>query len=173
MLKIGAHFARLSDVSFADIYDVIGVYVLWSGKAKAVPSYIGEGDVLTRFSSHKNKAWAARPIDGVIAFVEASTPHRQKVYSELVEAALLAVAEKVDRYPTHNISGGKPSAALNKALKHQDHNVGTIRIVITGKDPLLHPSTPEMSSEKWIVLREGNSWWYIDELHWNLRALKR
>lgn len=170
MLKINAHFVQISEVSLADIYDVIGVYVLWSGKAKAVPSYIGEGNVLSRFSSHMKKSWAARPIDGVIAFIDAPTLHKQKAYSELVEAALLAVAEHVDRYPTHNESDGKPSAALRKALKHQDHNVGTIRIVFSGRDPLRFPSNPPMRSEKWIVLREGSDNWYIDELHWNMRA---
>jgi len=172
MLKIKAHFFRLSEVSLADIYDVIGVYVLWSGKAREVPSYIGEGDVLSRFSSHMKKSWAARPIDGVIAFVEAPTAHRQKVYSELIEAVLLDASNQVDRYPTHNGSDGKGSAALYKALKYQDHNVKTIRIVFTGKDPLRHPSVPEMSDEKWIVLREGDEGWFIDEMHWNLRVRK-
>jgi len=97
MLKIQAHFARITDVSLADIYDVIGVYVLWSGRAKAVPSYIGEGDVLTRFSSHMKRPWAARPIDGVVAFLDAPTVHRLKTYSELLEAALLWVSGSVDR----------------------------------------------------------------------------
>jgi len=170
MLKIDAHFVRLSEVSLADIYDVIGVYVLWSGKARAVPSYIGEGDVLTRFSSHMKKPWAARPIDGVIAFIDAPSQHKQKAYSELVEAALLAVAEEIDRYPTHNISDGKPSAALRKTLQRQDHSVRTIRIVFSGRDPLLSPASPAMKSEKWIVFREGAQGWYIDELHWNTRA---
>ena len=173
MLKINAHFVRISEVSLAEIYDVIGVYVLWSGKAKAVPSYIGEGDVLSRFSSHTKKSWAARPIDGVIAFIDAPTLHKQKAYSELVEAALLSAAEEVDRYPTHNESDGKPAAALRKALKRQDHNVRTIRIVFSGRDPFRDPSNPPMREEKWIVLREGADGWYIDELHWNTRTRQK
>ncbi|HVC38239.1 MAG TPA: hypothetical protein VNF46_07555 [Gammaproteobacteria bacterium] len=170
MLKINAHFVRISEVSLADIYDVIGVYVLWSGKAKAVPSYIGEGDVLTRFSSHMKKSWAARPIDGVIAFIDAPTLHKQKAYSELVEAALLSAAEAIDRYPVHNVSDGKPAAALRKALNNQDHNVRTIRIVFSGRDPFRDPSNLPMREEKWIVIREGAEGWHIDELHWNTRS---
>ena len=170
MLTIKLHFIRLSDVSLADIYDRTGVYVLWSGKAKAVPSYIGEGDVLERFKSHTRKQWAARPIDGVIALIEAPTPGKQKAYAELAEAALLHVAEIINRSPTHNGNRGKPTAALEKSLKHQDHNIGTIRLVFSGRDPLRAPSNPPMSAKKWIVLREASEGWYIDELHWNNRA---
>jgi hypothetical protein len=170
MLTIKFHFIRLSEVSLADIYDQTGVYVLWSGKAKAVPSYIGEGYVLERFNSHARKPWAARPIDGVIALIEAPTPGKQKAYAELAEAALLAAAAQINRYPAHNNHPGKASAALKKTLKHQDHDIRTIRLVFSGRDPLREPSNPPMCDAKWIVLREGSEGWYIDELHWNNRA---
>jgi hypothetical protein len=168
MLTIKLHFIRLSEVSLPDIYDQTGVYVLWSGKAKAVPSYIGEGDVLERFNSHARKSWAARPIDGVIALIKTAT--RRKAYAELAEAALLHVAKIINRYPTHNGNRGKPTAALEKSLRYQDRNIGTIRLVFSGRDPLRAPSNPPMSAKKWIVLRQCTEGWHIDELHWNNRA---
>ena len=168
MLTIKLHFVRLSKVSLADIYDQIGVYVLWSGKARAVPSYIGEGNVLQRFNEHAKKSWAARPIDGVIALIETSP--RQKAYAELAEAALLHVGELIDRYPTHNGNHGKPTAALEKCLRYQPPNIGTIRLVFSGRDPLRAPSNPPMSTKKWIVLRQSADGWHIDECHWNNRA---
>lgn len=168
MLTIKLHFIRLSEVSLANIYDQIGVYVLWSGKAKAVPSYIGEGNVLQRFYDHTKKSWAARPIDGVIALIEPST--RQKPFAELAEAALLHVAEMSNRYPKHNGNNGKPAAALKKSLRYQAANIGTIRLVISGWDPLRAPSNPPMRTKKWIVLRWFAEGWDIDEFHWNNRA---
>jgi len=108
MLTIKLHFIRLSDVSLAAIYDQTGVYV-WSGKAKAVPSYIGEGDVLERFKSHTRKQWAARPIDDVIALIEAPTSGKQKAYAELAEAALLHVEKSSTGLPrTTAIGASQP-----------------------------------------------------------------
>lgn len=168
MLTIKLRFIRLSEVSLADVYDEIGVYVLWSGKAKAVPSYIGEGNVLQRFNDHTKKSWAARPIDGVIALINTKT--RQKTYAELAETALLQVAKGINRAPKHNRNQGKPTAAMNKILKHQNHNVRTIRLVFSGRDPLRAPSTPPMKAKKWIVLRLFAEGWEITECHWNNRA---
>ena len=168
MLTINLHFIRLSEVSLADIYDEIGVYVLWSGKAKVVPSYIGEGKVLQRFNEHTKKSWAARPIDGVIALIETKT--RQKPYAELAEAILLDVATNINRAPKHNGNQGKPAAAMKKSLKHQNPNIRTIRLVCSGRDPLRAPSSPPMSAKKWVVLRLNTEGWKITECHWNNRA---
>lgn len=168
MLTLKLHFIRLSEVSLAAIYDEIGVYVLWSGKAKVVPSYIGEGNVLQRFNDHTKKSWAARPIDGVIALIETKT--RQKTYAELAEAALLDVATNINRAPKHNGNQGKPNAALKKSLRYQNHNIGTIRLVFSGRDPLRTPSNPPMRAKKWIVLRQSTEGWHIAECHWNNRA---
>lgn len=168
MLTIKLHFIRLSEVSLADIYDEIGVYVLWSGKAKVVPSYIGEGNVLQRFADHMRKPWAARPIDGVIALIKTKT--RQKTYAEFAEAALLDVAKDINRAPKHNGNQGKPTAAMKKILKHQHHNIRTIRLVFSGRDPLRAPSNPSMRARKWIVLRQSTEGWEITERHWNNRS---
>lgn len=168
MLTIKLHFIRLSEISLADIYDEIGVYVLWSGKAKVVPSYIGEGNVLQRFNEHTKKSWAARPIDGVIALIEPST--RSKAYAELAESALLQVGGKIKRAPKHNGNIGKPNAALEKSLKYQNPNIRTIRLVFSGRDPLRAPSNPPMSTNKWIVLRHHAGTWYMVECNWNNRA---
>ena len=157
-------------MSLAAVYDLTGVYVLWSGKSKAVPSYIGEGNILNRFNSHMRASWAARPIDGVVALVDAPTQTKEKAFSELAEAALLLVADSIGRYPTHNVSPGKASSALKKILARQDKTIKTIRIVVTGRDPLRPPSLSPMRSEKWIVLRESREGWYVDDFHWNNRS---
>ena len=172
MLTIKLRFIRLSEISLADIYDEIGVYVLWSGKAKVVPSYMGEGNVLQRFADHMRKPWAARPIDGVIALIETKikSKTRQKSYAELAEAILLDVATHINRAPKHNGNQGKPTAAMEKSLKHQGSSIKTIRLVCSGRDPLKDPSSPPMSATKWVVLRLFAEGWKITECHWNNRA---
>jgi hypothetical protein len=169
MIKIEANFTSLDRISLVDAYDEIGVYVLWSGKANARPSYIGEGNVLSRFSDHMSKSWAARPIAGCMAFLKSGS--HAKVHGELVEAALLMVADKVDRFPPNNKHPGKGGSAITKLLRRADHDVGTIRIVVSGQDPLLEPERPPMRRDKWIVLnRDRDDRWHVDSSGWNRRA---
>jgi hypothetical protein len=168
MLVIDAEFRRLEDLSLVDVYDEIGTYVIWCGKAIARPSYIGEGEVLRRFADHLNKPWATRPLAGTMALFDGA---RSKSEAQLVEAALLAVADLVDRYPVHNKAKGRAGAALYRLLRLQNHNVGTIRIVVSGQDPLLPPEGPAMRGTKWIVYRwNRDGSWQIVEHGWNRRS---
>jgi hypothetical protein len=96
---------------------------------------------------------------------------RSKEYAELAEAALLHVAEGINRYPIYNGNNGKGSAALGKCLRYQRKTIGTIRIVVSGRDPLRDPSISPMKQNKWIVLRPSDEGWGIDECHWNNRAV--
>jgi len=41
MYKIRADFVRHQDVSLSDVYDEVGVYVLWNRHGQIVPTYVG------------------------------------------------------------------------------------------------------------------------------------
>lgn len=169
MIRIDLNFRSIKEVTLHDIYGMTGVYVLWSSKAISVPSYIGEGKVLDRFSSHVGKKWAAWPLDGVIALLD-GTPAAVKAHAELSEAVLLSLAAGVGRYPKHNKSNGKPDAALHKVRIRKDHDLKTIRFNFTGRDPLLEPSKPPMKNPKQITLRHDyDNMWVIDQNHWRSR----
>ena len=167
MLVINAHFRRLTEISLVDAYDEMGVYVLWSAHASVRPSYIGEGNVLRRFVDHMGKSWAARPIHGMMAFLDHVTVKQTKAAGELIEAALLEIADGIDRYPSNNAASGKRKS-FGRLLRGRSD--ATVRIVVSGQDPLLPPEKPPMREDKWIVIRDhGNDEWHIDEAHWNAR----
>ena len=171
MLRIDLHFQRFCNVSLTDIYDETGVYVIWNGKAKARPTYIGEGNVLRRFVDHLKKPWAHRPIDGVLAIIGNVQESKKKPYAELVEAVLLFEANRINRFPTKNQSPGKAKSALEKSLKYQGHNIRTIRLIISGRDPLIDPIKPPIKDNKIVVLKQCEDGdWYVDKTCWNVRA---
>ncbi len=166
MLTLRAEFRRLTDITLVDVYDEIGVYVLWSSIATVRPSYIGEGNVLSRFLDHTGKSWAARPLHGVMALLDHSTDKQTKAAGVLIEAALLDIAEETDRYPPNNSVSGKRT--FGPLLRGRTD--GTIRIVVSGQDPLLPPERPPMRDNKWIVFRDyGDDGWRIAEHGWRAR----
>jgi len=153
MHKISAAFGRLEDVSLHNVYDKLGVYVLWNAHSETRPSYLGEGNVLSRFVSHLGKPWALRPLGGLIWLNQESdrTEKERKWECELVEWALLAVADDVGRFPQHNALPGKGSS-VRKLLERFDGR--TVRLVIDGFDPLSPPERSRMRSTKRITVRE-------------------
>lgn len=168
MIVLYADFRRLTDISLVDAYDEIGVYVLWSAKAAVRPSYIGEGDILRRFVSHMGKSWAARPLNGSMAFIDHGTVKQSKAAGELIEAVLLDIAEETDRYPPNNGASGKRRSLWCLLRGRTDH---TVRIVVSGQDPLLPPERPLMRDNKLIVLRDGgDDGWVIVKHGWRQRA---
>lgn len=52
MYTIHADFQRFRDVNLIDMIGATGVYVIWDARAKARPTYIGEGNILKRFTDH-------------------------------------------------------------------------------------------------------------------------
>jgi len=173
MITIRLEFQRLCDITLYNIYDEIGVYVLWNGHAKTKPSYIGEGDILHRFASHTRAEWSERPLDGLIAIVQADSDEWRKAYAEIAEATLLEISEILDRFPTHNKSRGKASAAIKKATSFRKYNVGTIKLVFEGRDPLLLLGSPIMKQPKTITWKYiDNSFQIVDRIPWNQRPEK-
>jgi hypothetical protein len=150
MHVIDAEFRRLSEIAVPDLLGAIGVYVLWSGRAIARPTYIGEGSVLRRLVIHHNRF--ARPFDGFAAILshEGIPWQRAKAEARILEAMLLSVARRVDRRPSTNRAPGMLRDLLDIFEQH-----GTVRINVFGLDPLRPPEeNPRITRRKQIVLRD-------------------
>jgi hypothetical protein len=166
---INAHFERLSDISVLMLLGEIGVYVLWNGRAKARPSYIGEGNILNRLVTHHDRF--AKPFDGFAAVLsyQAIPWQRAKADATILEAMLLAVAEDTDRMPSTNIAPGK-LRDLDDILRSH----GRVRINVTGLDPLRPPEErPNLVTKKCIVLRFDKEEDFEVRHDWRLRRLRK
>lgn len=135
MYTIPARFQRFRDVDLAELIGAIGVYVIWDAHAKARPTYIGEGNILKRFSDHVKRDGRrfARPWNGYVAIISGSTPTVHKEESKAVERLLLDVAYDTDRSPINVHPGSMPAVLL--FCKRE-----TLRVAVSGYDPLLPPS---------------------------------
>jgi hypothetical protein len=166
---IDADFERLSDIAIPDILGDLGVYVLWSGRAKARPSYIGEGNILRRLVTHHDNF--PKPFDGYAAVLtNGNGPwQRAKADATIVEAMLLRVAEETDRTPAVNVAAGKLRPLDDIFQQH-----GTVRINVFGLDPLRPPEElPRITGRKCIVLRETTDGSIEIEHDWRLRRSRR
>lgn len=164
MKVVKAVFRRLNEVTLEEVYGMVGVYILWSGRAISRPTYIGEGVILNRFAKHVEELpW---PVKGVLAIIGDNIP-KYKTDCEVLEAILLDIAYEVDRFPTQNQAAGKKSRVTKIFRKH-----GKLRIYIRGYDPLRHPKNPLMRDKKIIELwRNTNN--EIDLRYpWHLRLLR-
>jgi hypothetical protein len=63
MYSIYAEFQRFREVDLAELIGAVGVYVIWDAHAIARPTYIGEGNILKRFTDHvrRDKRVRQRP----------------------------------------------------------------------------------------------------------------
>ncbi len=162
---IDADFRRFSDIAVPDLFGAIGVYVLWRGQAIARPSYIGEGNILSRLVTHHGNLGST--FDGFAAPLSHPrvTPQRAKADAEIVEAMLLWVADEKDRAPSTNRAPGKL-----RALESIFRNHGTVRINVSGMDPLRPPEErPLIRGSKVITLRHAGDGHPDVEHDWRLR----
>lgn len=134
-------FFRLTDVRLVELLDTpIGVYVIWDGRSQMRPTYIGEGNILSRFESHRLKFVA--PIDGYIALLDGDK-RKAKKEATMLEALLLHIAHQTDRHPTRNSAGGK--------WKHLDRlfdRHGVVKFLIDGYDPFVAPRNSRQMQRK-------------------------
>lgn len=119
----------MADYGVADLAGAVGVYVIWAGRSIARPTYIGEGTILKRLGDHVGRF--PQPWDGFIAVTgDVGQPTAKRV-AEIVEALLLEVADRVDRYPTENSAPGRMSRINSIFRSH-----GVLRVWVKGYDPL-------------------------------------
>lgn len=146
MKVVEAEFRPIERVDIYEAIGAIGVYVLWSPQAKARPTYIGEGNLLDRLGQHKGRYGPF--MGGLVAILGHEPAKTPKHHAEIVEAALLEVAQEVDRYPTDNVQNGRHSRIAAIMDNHE-----TLRVTIKGHDPLLSPRSPPMAAAKRIHYR--------------------
>lgn len=166
MESIHCSFTRLSDISVDELLHAYGVYVIWSGKSRARPSYIGEGDIWSRLAQHRKRF--PRPIDGYAAIIGDYTATTKRD-AQIIEAVLLEIAESTDRNAKHNKQKGK-FAGLEDLL---DRN-GVVKVHFKGLDPLGEPGTGLPIKGKRTVSITLNDEGELELDHpWRLRRLRK
>lgn len=144
MHKIDVVFRRLEEIRFVDLFDLTGVYVIWSSKSDIRPTYIGEGDIFNRFVQHRNRF--PKPIRGYVTTFEGTTKQTKET-AEIIETILLGVAEETNRFPLSNKKSGKITM-----IKKIFENHGTLKISFDGHDPFIHPDDRQSRNIKKVRL---------------------
>ena len=170
MHTIYADFQRFRDVNLAELIGAIGVYVIWDARAKARPTYIGEGNILKRFTDHVTRDGRrfARPWNGYVAIIAGSTHNVHKSESTVVERLILDVAKDTDRQPQVNVHPGHLSRVLRLCRDEM------LRVAVSGYDPLIHPA----ESKPLSITKEIKVWHEPDGTYdfghdWRLRRIRQ
>jgi hypothetical protein len=169
---IDAEFQRFRDVNLVELIGGTGVYVIWDARAKARPTYIGEGNILKRFTDHvkRDSRRFAHPWNGYVAIIAGSTRDVHKYESTVVERLLLDVAKETDRQPQVNVHPGHVSRVLRFCRDEM------LRIAISGYDPLMPPSESKpltrIKEIKVTASADGDDS-YDFTCDWNLRRLRK
>jgi hypothetical protein len=167
MYTIRTQFQLFREVDLSELIGANGVYVIWDSYAKARPTYIGEGNLLSRFAKHVERDGRrfAQPWNGYVAIISGSTHNVHKEESKAVERLLLDIAKETDRLPGANDNPGSKSAVLYYCQSE------TLRIAITGYDPLISPFECKMltCTKEIKVCVEGDNGYEIVKHDWRLR----
>jgi hypothetical protein len=169
---IDAEFQRFRDVNLVELIGATGVYVIWDARAKARPTYIGEGNILKRFTDHvkRHNRRFAHPWNGYVAIIAGSTRDVHKYESTVVERLLLDVAKETDRQPQVNVHPGHVSRVL-RFCRHE-----MLRIAVSGYNPLIPPSEAKplrrIKEIKVTASADGDDS-YDFTCDWNLRRLRK
>ncbi len=156
MWEVPADFKRLDEIVVSDLLGVVGAYVIWDSQARVRPSYIGEGEILKRFSEHSLNF--AMPIRGYVAVVGNLSRKYYKQDAEILEAVLLSIAERIDCFPLHNKQRGSYSA-----IERVFENSRVLKIQLRGHDPFQDPAQPrEFREQRLIRLRSSTGLIQID-----------
>ena len=172
MYTIYADFQRFRDVNLVELIGATGVYVIWDARAKARPTYIGEGNILKRFTDHvkRDNRRFAHPWNGYVAIIAGSTRDVHKYESTVVERLILDVAKETDRKPQVNVHPGHLSRVLRFCRD------GMLRIAVSGYDPLIPPSESKplrkLKEIKVTTSTESDDS-YDFTCDWNLRRLRQ
>jgi hypothetical protein len=139
---------------------------------KARPTYIGEGNILKRFTDHvrRDHRKFAHPWNGYVAIIAGSTRDVHKYESTVVERLILDVADETDRKPQVNVHPGHAGRVLRFCRDEM------LRIAVSGYDPLIPPSEGRpLTRVKEIKVMAATD---IDDGYdftcdWNLRRLRQ
>jgi len=163
MYPITVSFVRFEDVYFSNVLNSNGVYVIWDSQARAKPSYIGEGDLLSRLAQHDDLF--AKPVKGYIALFGPTGKKSEEKNAEMVEALLLEVARETNRWPIHNGRAGDMNLVRNVSRSY-----GLVKISLKGCDPFGPPTAPR------YIAKSKHIWFELDvsgkddlDHDWNLR----
>ena len=158
-------FEPFSEVRLLDLFNTIGVYVLWDSQAKKNPSYIGEGKFFNRFNEHEDKY--AHPINGFLAIGGyKETPSKPKKDSELLEAILLHIADRIGKTPLHNSQKNYKSPIL-KYFK----NNRVLRFVVSGYDPFSNPEDDKKIRKAEIYLCKKDNKLLLEKHPWKSQQI--
>jgi hypothetical protein len=169
MYVIHTEFIGFRDVRLTELIGATGVYVIWDARAKARPTYIGEGNILKRFTDHVTRDGRrfAHPWNGYVAIIAGSTRDVHKEESRAVERLLLDVADETDRMPIVNVHPGSAAAVLSFCEKE------TLRVTVSGYDPLAPPGEARaLRSPKQIRAWAHDHDTYCVEHDWRLRRVR-
>jgi hypothetical protein len=150
MLPINLHFHRLQDIRLDILAErAIGVYVLYSGKAKVNPTKIGEGVILDRFYAHLHdkRKILAKPINGYMAIIGFGHKRNFKIDAEIAECALFDIAEYLDKNPLYSTN------PRFETIKQNINSHNKIKIYFSGFDPFTHR---KISNKKYFEYYEHN-----------------
>jgi hypothetical protein len=172
MYTIYADFQRFRDLDLAELIGATGVYVIWDSHAKARPTYIGEGNILKRFTDHvkRDNRRFAHPWNGYVAIIAGSTRDVHKTESTVVERLILDVAKDTDRSPQVNVHPGNAHRVLRFCRDE------TLRIAVSGYDPLMNPieSKPlHRAKEIKVWVSDVSLDNYEFDHDWHLRRLRQ
>jgi hypothetical protein len=149
---INLTFTRFNGTPFSILFRAIGVYIIWDGRQRIRPSYIGEGNILERFATEHTKRFS-RPIDRYVAILGDISDSSHKPNARISETLLLEVAKDIDREPTVNVAKGhvKP---IGKVFE----NHGVLKVSVSGFDPFFPPWSPRLLNiKKFIHLRRQDN----------------
>ncbi len=169
MYRIELAFTRFDDVTLNRLLGAIGVYVIWDARARARPTYIGEGLLLKRFAQHvvRDGRRFAKPWDGYVAVMHGSTPGVHKDEARAGERILLDIAAQTDRAPKVNRHPG--AATVVRGFCRDE----PLCFIIRGYDPLLPPwqarRLPRPKVAKVCPTEEGG---YVVDCQWRLRRVR-
>ncbi len=146
-------------------YSKTGVYIIWDSRSKKRPTYIGEGDLMSRLCSHRNikNEGFAKPIDGyviniyqiskktsttnVTKYNDEITEKELKQNSELIEFIMLYLANQNYLAPIKNISSGKSKTLEKKFI----NNNRTLSICLNGYNPFISVNNSKKLKKEIII----------------------
>jgi len=161
-----AEFVRFSEATMHQVLGAIGVYVIWDSKADNIPTYIGEGEILSRFVISHNAAFNP-PLDGYITITgykdqKVAEVKDAKEHAQILEAMILWIAEDTGRLPSVNRKQSGMTAVAKK-LRKED----LLRVTLSGYDFFLNPArSKKLDGDKKIIKIHDEGDGFLIEHKW-------